>query len=100
MEYRNNDHLDTELACRMKTEGGGRDLLFRLEVCDRQGPLLLVVYINDLDVNVGGMVSKFADDTKIRGVVDTEDSYLRVQQDLDHMGQWAEKWQMEFNLDK
>ena len=29
------------------------------------GPLLFVIYINDLDENIGGMVSKFADDTKI-----------------------------------
>eukprot|EP00061_Rhincodon_typus_P015194 g42732.t1 len=48
----------------------------------------------------GGIVSKFADDTKIRDIVDSEEGYLRVQWDLDEMGQWAEEWQMEFNLDK
>ena len=40
------------------------------------GPLLFVIYINDLDENIGGMVSKFADDTKIGGIVDSEESYL------------------------
>ena len=50
--------------------------------------------------NVGSMISKFADDTKIGGVVDSEEGFLRLQQDLDQMGQWAEKWQMEFNSDK
>eukprot|EP00061_Rhincodon_typus_P007068 g28364.t1 len=49
---------------------------------------------------VGGIVSKFADDTKIGGVVDSEVGYLKVQQDLDQMDLWAEVWQMEFNLDK
>ena len=29
------------------------------------GPLLFVIYINDFDENLGGMVSKFADDSKI-----------------------------------
>eukprot|EP00061_Rhincodon_typus_P017132 g45691.t1 len=46
------------------------------------------------------MVIKFSDDTKIGGVVDSEEGYLRVEPDLDLMGQWAEQWQMEFNLDK
>ena len=64
------------------------------------GPLLFVIYINDLDDNIGGMVSKFADDTKIGGIVDSEEGYLRLQQDLDQLGQWADEWQMEFNLDK
>eukprot|EP00061_Rhincodon_typus_P004849 g23569.t1 len=48
----------------------------------------------------GGIVSKFADDTNIGGAVDSEEGYLRVQKDLDHMGQWAKTWLMEFNLDK
>ena len=64
------------------------------------GPLLFVIYINDLDENIGGMFSKFADDTKIGGIVDSEESYLRLQRDLDQLGQWADEWQMEFNLDK
>ena len=28
------------------------------------GPLLFVIYINDLEENVGNLISKFADDTK------------------------------------
>ena len=64
------------------------------------GPLLFVIYINDLDENLGGMVSKFADDTKIGGIVDSEEGDLGLQRDLDQLGQWADEWQMEFNLDK
>ena len=63
-------------------------------------PLLFVIYIDDLDENLGGMVSKFADDIKIGGIVDSEEGYLGLQQDLDQLGQWADEWQMEFNLDK
>eukprot|EP00061_Rhincodon_typus_P013531 g39957.t1 len=47
-----------------------------------------------------GTVNKFAVDTKIGGVVDSEESYLRVHWDLDQMGRWAKEWQMEFNSDK
>ena len=64
------------------------------------GPLLFVIYINDLDENLVGMVSKFADDTKIGSIVDSEEDYLGLQWDLDQLGQWADEWKMEFNLDK
>eukprot|EP00061_Rhincodon_typus_P010939 g35589.t1 len=37
------------------------------------GPLLFVIYISDLDENARGMISKFADDTKIGGNVDSEE---------------------------
>ena len=32
------------------------------------GPLLFVVYINDLEETVGSLISKFADDTKTGGI--------------------------------
>ena len=41
-------------------------------------PLLFVIYINNLDENIGSMVSKFVDDTKIGGRVDSEESYLQL----------------------
>ena len=46
------------------------------------------------------MVNKFADHTKIGGIVDSEEGYLGLQRDLDQLDQWADEWQMEFNLDK
>lgn len=36
-------------------------------------PLLFVVYINDVDENVHGMISKCDDDTKISVIVESED---------------------------
>eukprot|EP00061_Rhincodon_typus_P004189 g21957.t1 len=46
------------------------------------------------------MINKLVDNTKIGGIVDSEEGYLRLQRDLDQLGQWAEEWQVEFNLDK
>ena len=64
------------------------------------GPLLFVIYINDLEENVTALISKFADDTKVGGFADSDEDRRRIQQDIDQLETWAERWQMEFNLDK
>eukprot|EP00061_Rhincodon_typus_P005338 g24722.t1 len=63
-------------------------------------PLLFVIYITDLEENVVGLICKFEDDTKTGGVADSEEDYQRIQQDIDQLVAWAEKWQMEFIPDK
>ena len=47
-----------------------------------------------------GWVGKFADDTKVGGVVDSLEGCQKLQRDIDRMQDWAEKWQMDFNSDK
>ena len=64
------------------------------------GPILFLIYINDLDLDVVSKVGKFADDTKLcRGV--TNDSDVdRLREDLGKIFQWSIDWQMLFNVDK
>lgn len=64
------------------------------------GPILFIIFINDLDENVMAHLSKFADDTKLGTEVATPEQRLRIQEDLKRVECWAQKWQMEFNLDK
>jgi len=64
------------------------------------GPLLFLIFINDLEENTSGNVLKFADDTKIfRQVRDVQDN-ISMQADLDQLVEWANKWQMQFNVSK
>ena len=64
------------------------------------GPQLFTIYINDLDEGIQSNISKFADDTKLGGSVNCEEDAMRMQGDLDRLGEWADAWQMKFNADK
>ena len=64
------------------------------------GPLLFIIFINDLDSEVSSDISKFADDTKIGRKITNLDDVRGLQEDLDKLYEWSEKWQMQFNVDK
>ena len=67
------------------------------------GPILFLIYINDIDNAldcVTTFMKKFADDTKLASVVDDSAQCQKLQEQIDSLVQWAEIWQMSFNLDK
>ena len=64
------------------------------------GPLLFLIYINDLDDTITSNALKFADDTKVFRKVNTDSDKQHLQNDLDRLVKWCEKWQMLFNFGK
>ena len=64
------------------------------------GPVLFLVFIDNLEEGLMNEVLKFADDTKIFRRVDSEEDREMLQRDLDRLVQWSEVWQMKFNVDK
>lgn len=56
-----------------------------------QGFILIFfnVFINDLDVGLQGVLSKFADNTKVGGAVDAVKGEEDFQKDLDKLESWA-----------
>ena len=62
------------------------------------GPILFLIFINDLDCGIKNWILKFADDTKIFGRVRGHEDCLELQRDLDRLLGWAEEWQMAFNI--
>ena len=64
------------------------------------GPLLFLIYINDLENNIKSNVKFFADDTMLFSIVkDPIVSASSLNHDLDLISRWAHQWKMQFNPD-
>ena len=64
------------------------------------GPLLFIIYINDIDVGLTSKLAKFADDTKLGINAADEVAVQGLQDDLHKLSKWSEDWQMPFNVEK
>ena len=61
------------------------------------GPILFIIFINDLPDNIKSSLKIFADDTKLfKAVADIQDKN-ELQQDLNSLAKWSKKWQLPFN---
>ena len=64
------------------------------------GPLLFLLYINDLPENLSSTCRLFADDCVVYKTIISPENALTLQNDLDRLSEWEDKWHMKFNAKK
>ena len=64
------------------------------------GPLLFIIYINDMSELINHLCKLFADDSKVIAVIKDYQDSERLQSDLNKLVSWAQTWKMKFNYDK
>ena len=64
------------------------------------GPLLFVIYINDLPEAINSDSFLFADDTKVFREITSQDDAFALQSDIDSLQHWSKKWLLQFHPDK
>ena len=64
------------------------------------GPILFLVYINDLEEGITGKILIFADGTTLFTKTKEIGDKQTLQDDIDKLVKWSEKWQMLFNIGK
>ena len=65
------------------------------------GPLLFIIYINDIVNDIDSEIMIFADDTTLLAHGDDPAvTALQLNRDLEKISSWAEKWKVTFNPNK
>ena len=65
------------------------------------GPLLFLIFINDIADNITSNIRLFADDTMIYLTIEDANQTAQIlNNDLEKINQWSKKWLVTFNADK
>lgn len=64
------------------------------------GPLLFLIYINDLPLCVDSKIRLFADDAYLYRTISSPEDTVTLQNDLNNLQTWEELWSMEFHPGK
>lgn len=64
------------------------------------GPLLFLIFVNDISVGISSRIRLFADDCVLYRQVWNEGDGASLQSDLDRIIRWCQKWQMTLNPKK
>ena len=64
------------------------------------GPVLFVIYINDLLDEISSDGLMFADDTKIFRQIASREDAMELQRDLRKLEEWSNTWLLQFNAEK
>jgi len=77
-----------------------RDVLSGVPQGSVLGPLLFLIFVNDLPEWIKCSLKMFADDTKIWAKIRSSQDSCVLQADLDSLMRWSDEWLMKFNCDK
>ena len=64
------------------------------------GPLMFLLYINDITNGLTSNIRLFADDCIIYRTIETREDSIHLQEDLNKVFNWTKCWQMKFNVQK
>ena len=64
------------------------------------GPILFLIYINDLPDKIKSKCRLFADDSLLYRKITSQEDISQLQEDLDEVLQWCNIWNMTLNIDK
>ena len=64
------------------------------------GPILFLLYVNDLPDYVKHTAKMFADDTKLYTKINSVSDCEELQEDLNALAHWSRLWLLKFNADK
>ena len=64
------------------------------------GPVLFIIYINDLPRDILALLFLFADDTKLLKKLISTTSHNELQDDINRLIEWSKKWELKFNTSK
>ena len=65
------------------------------------GPMLFLIYINDITKNIESVIKLFADDTSVSLALKDPDRRAAIlNSDLEKINSWAKRWKVNFNEEK
>lgn len=64
------------------------------------GPLLFLIYVNDLPSLIKSSIRLYADDCVVYSKISDPSEFAQLQVALHAMKSWCERWQMQINVKK
>ncbi len=64
------------------------------------GPLLFIIYINDIVDTLGCHCYLYADDMKLYKIIQSNDDCISLQSDMDRVVEWSSDWKIKLNFAK
>ena len=64
------------------------------------GPVLFIIYVNDIPGRIESYCKYFADDSKVYTAVGKKSDQERLQRDRIKLSRWSKIWLLEFSIQK